>query len=157
MPEAGINPFSRGRSPVLGDCGCFGKSRSQERSHMRARFPYQTTLHAGNWRASSAEGADRGWGIQPGPGHADLRRRTFLRRNRAVRASRLLRSRGCEPASGQKSRKMRRFGRVSGLPAKEMRSVKKTSSSVLTSNPGLAYKPPIETAPPLSGASSALP
>jgi hypothetical protein len=38
-----------------------------------------------------------------------------------------------------------------------MRSVKKTSSSVLTSNPGLAYKPAIETAPPLSGASSALP
>ena len=25
MPETGINPFSRGRSPVLGDCGCFGK------------------------------------------------------------------------------------------------------------------------------------
>ena len=38
-----------------------------------------------------------------------------------------------------------------------MRSVKKTSSSVLTSNPGLAYKPAIETAPPVSGASSALP
>jgi hypothetical protein len=44
-----------------------------------------------------------------------------------------------------------------GGSEKEMRSVKKTSSSVLTSNPGLAYKPPIETAPPLSGASSALP
>jgi hypothetical protein len=28
---------------------------------------------------------------------------------------------------------------------------------VLTSDPGLAYKPRIETAPPLSGASSALP
>jgi hypothetical protein len=40
---------------------------------------------------------------------------------------------------------------------KEMRSVKKTSSSVLTSDPGLAYKPAIETAPPVSGASSALP
>ncbi|WP_210171884.1 hypothetical protein, partial [Bosea sp. Root670] len=42
-------------------------------------------------------------------------------------------------------------------PEKETRFVKKTSSSVLTSNPGLAYKPAIETAPPLSGASSALP
>jgi hypothetical protein len=32
------------------------------------------------------------------------------------------------------------------------RSVKKSSSTVLTVLGGLAYKPPIETAPPLSGA-----
>ena len=44
-----------------------------------------------------------------------------------------------------------------GLSSTDRDPVKKTSSGVLTRETGLAYKPPIETAPPLSGASSALP
>jgi hypothetical protein len=37
------------------------------------------------------------------------------------------------------------------------RAVEKVSKTVLTVLGGGTYKPPIETAPPLSGASSALP
>jgi len=51
VPEAGINPFSRGRSPVLGDCGCFGKrplSPSRFSSHMPSRA--RTYLEVRLWR-----------------------------------------------------------------------------------------------------------
>jgi len=49
VPEAGINPFSRGRSPVLGDCGCFGKgwvllspsARGRVRKPARSRVLYR--------------------------------------------------------------------------------------------------------------------
>jgi len=61
------------------------------------------------------------------------------------------------PRTRERGEKTGLLHQLSRLPKKEARSVKKTSSSVLTSNPALAYKPPIETAPPLSGASSALP
>ncbi|MGN6095905.1 MAG: hypothetical protein ACTHP8_06665 [Bosea sp. (in: a-proteobacteria)] len=63
---------------------------------------------------------------------------------------------GCrEPAN--ETRKRAFCASFPGFQKKEARSVKKTSSSVLTSNPAVAYNAAIETAPPLSGASSALP